>query len=267
MTVVVAKLLAVVVAFTASGAQEQPERRIPFGVGERLVYDVKFGPLKAGTGSMEVTSIDTIRGRLAWRTVFRVKGGVAFYRVNDVMESWIDTATFTSLRFVQDLKQGGKDREKTFEIFPERSTYTVNGGEELPSVPDPLDDASFLYFVRTVPLEIGQTYSYDRYFRPDRNPVRIKVLRRERVSVPAGTFQAIVVQPIIKAKGIFSENGQAEIWLSEDANRMMVQMKSNLPFGSLNLFLKSARPPTVTIETPAPSPPPPPPPIPPAGER
>jgi Protein of unknown function (DUF3108) len=65
------------------------------------------------------------------------------------------------------------------------------------------------------------------------------VLRKESVKVPAGRFDAIVIQPIIKSKGIFSENGRAEIWLSDDDRRMMLQLKSNLSFGTLNLYLKS----------------------------
>jgi hypothetical protein len=50
-----------------------------------------------------------------------------------------------------------------------------------------------------------------------------------------------VIRPSIKTKGIFSENGQAEVWLSEDDKRIMLQMKSKLSFGSLNLYLKSYR--------------------------
>ena len=80
----------------------------------------------------------------------------------------------------------------------------------------------------------------------------IRVLRRERVSVPAGEFNAIVVQPVIKSKGIFSENGHAEVWLSDDRNRIMLQMKSGLSFGSINLYLKSYRPAQAgsTVKTP-----------------
>ena len=106
----------------------------------------------------------------------------------------------------------------------------------------PLDDGSFLYFIRTIPLEIGKEYVFDRYFRPDRNPVRIQVLRREKITVPAGTFDAVVVRPIINARGVFSQNGRAEVWLSDDDKRLMLQMKSHLKFGSLNLYLKSYRP-------------------------
>ena len=223
-------------------AQRTPAR-VPFAVGEALTYDVRFGAIKVGTGRMRVVGREQIRGQDAWRVRFSVSGGTFFYKVNDVYESWMDIYTLNSLRYVQDLNQGSRDRERTFEIFPERAVYreTTRNGNERPSVPDPLDDGSFLFFIRTVPLEVGQTYTFNRYFRPDRNPVIIRVLRRETIKVPAGEFPAIVVQPIIKTSGIFSEGGQAEIWLADDSSRMMLQMKSRLSFGSLNLYLRAFR--------------------------
>jgi hypothetical protein len=233
-----ADVLAIVVALTtvAEPAQQVP---VPFSVGERLEYDVKFGVLKVGSGRMEVVGTETVRGRQAWHTAFTVKGGTFFYKVNDRLESWIDMENFASLRHVQDLQEGRRDRERRYEIFPDRMVYTENEGDEQPTTRDPLDDGSFLYFIRTVPLSVGQTYDFPRYFKPDRNPVRVRVLRKESVKVPAGRFDAIVIQPIIKSKGIFSENGRAEIWLSDDDRRIMLQMKSNLSFGTLNLYLKS----------------------------
>jgi hypothetical protein len=238
--------LAVLLALLAVPAAAQDHgslMRVPFGVGERLEYDVKFGKIKVGSGSMEVAGVETVRGRPTWHTVFQVRGGTFFYRVNDQYESWIDRQTGNSLRFRQDLNEGRRDVERNFEIFPERAVFQENGEDSLQtSVQNPLDDGSFLYFLRTIPLAVGETYTFDRYFRPDRNPVTIKVLRKERIGVPAGEFDAIVVQPVIKTKGIFSENGHAEVWLSDDDNRIMLQMKSGLSFGSLNLYLKSYRP-------------------------
>jgi hypothetical protein len=217
--------------------------RVPYGVGERLEYDVKFGKIKVGSGAMEVAGVQDVRGHDTWHTVFTVRGGTFFYRVNDRYESWIDRRTGNSLRFSQDLSEGRRDVERDFEIIPEQAVYIEGAGSTTqPSVRNPLDDGSFLYFLRTIPLAVGETYTFNRYFRPDRNPVTIKVLRRERIHVPAGEFDAIVVQPIIKTKGIFSENGHAEVWLSDDDNRIMLQMKSGLSFGSLNLYLKSYRP-------------------------
>lgn len=235
----VASMLVALLAPSAH-AQETPAR-VPFEVGETLTYDLRFGAIKVGTSRLRVIGQEMVRGRNTWRVRFNVSGGTFFYKVNDVYESWMDVVTLNSLRYVQDLEQGSRDRERSFEIFPERAVYreSTHGTTDRPSVADPLDDGSFLYFIRTVPLEIGRTYTFNRYFRPDRNPVVIRVLRRERVKVPAGEFDAIVIQPIIKTSGIFAEGGQAEIWLSDDAARMMLQMKSRLSFGTLNLYLRS----------------------------
>jgi hypothetical protein len=215
----------------------------PFVPGERLSYDVYFGVIKVGTGSMEVRGIDTVRGRPAYHTTFRISGGIPLYSVDDVFESWFSVDDLASLRFVQDQNEGSRERQHRYEIFPERRTYDDLTDEkpEQPSVADPLDDGSFVYFVRTVPLEVGKTYEFQRYFKPDRNPVTIRVLRRERVKVPAGTFDAVVVQPVIKTKGVFSEDGHAELWISDDEQRMILQMKSRLSFGSLDLYLTNAR--------------------------
>jgi hypothetical protein len=225
-------------------AQTAAARRVkvPFAAGERSEYDVKFGALRVGNAHMEVVALDTLRGRRAWHIAFWVQGGNFLYRVNDVYESWMDAETLSSLRFVQELEEGGKDRERRFEIYPDRAVFVQTNKKPLKeekSVTQPLDDGSFMYFIRTIPLTVGQTYDFDRYFRPDRNPVRIRVLRKERIKVPAGTFNAIVIQPLIKTKGIFSENGHAEVWLSDDDKHIMLQLKSKLSFGSLNLYLKS----------------------------
>jgi hypothetical protein len=239
--------IAAAVALGVAGAQQPsppstPPAR-PFVPGELLTYDVQFGPIKAGTGTMEVRGIENMRGRDAYHTVFRISGGIPLYRVDDTFESWFTTDDLSSLRFIQDQNEGQKERERRYEIYPERRTYDDLGDDkgEQPSVAHPLDDGSFVYFVRTLPLEVGRTYEFPRYFKPDRNPVTIHVLRRERITVPAGTFDAIVIQPVIKAKGVFSEQGKAELWISDDEHRMILQMKSQLAFGSIELYLTNVR--------------------------
>jgi uncharacterized protein DUF3108 len=203
-------------------------RPVPFTSGERMDYVAKMGPMNPGRGFMEIVGIEDVRGRPAVHTRFQLKGRAFFFSANYLLESWVDQATFTSLRFTQDNDGDATDKDKVYEIFPDRQTYRVNGGAELPSVPAPLDEGALLYYVRTMDLEVGKTYDLNRYFRPDRNPVVVKVLRKETIKVPAGTFNTIVIQPIIKAKGIFSEGGKAQIYLSDDKDRIMVQMRVHL---------------------------------------
>jgi hypothetical protein len=188
--------------------------RLPFKQGERLEFQVKYGPLGVGNAVLEVLGVQTVRGTPTVHTTFSVKGGIRVYRVNDRYESWFDPRNFATLRAVHDIDQGE----------------------------EPLDEGSFIFFLRSIPLEVGKTYEFQRYFRPDRNPVRVTVVRRERVKVPAGEFQAIVVRPTIKTSGIFGEGGRAEVWFSDDSARTVVQLKSQLKFGSLNLLLRRQRP-------------------------
>ena len=213
-----------------------------FSVGERLTYDVRFGPLHVGHGTMLLAGIDTVRGHIAWRAVFTISGGTLFFKVRDSTVSWFDTATLVSLRFVQHLREGRYRADRDYQIYPERASYARLDKPEVPSVREPLDDESFLYFLRTVRPDVGRTYQFDRYFQPEGNPIIIHVLRREPVTVPAGRFNAIVLQPQIITKGIFSRNGHAEVWLADDSTHMMIQLKSRLSFGSLNLYLTSYSP-------------------------
>jgi hypothetical protein len=232
-------LLALAGVPASAGAQPHP-----FAPGERMTYNVQFSGLKVGSGVMEVQGIESVRGREAYHTVFRFRGSIIGFKVNDVFESWFATDDLSSLRFHKEQDEGPKESSDRYEIYPERATYDdlLDRKGEQRSVSNPLDDGSFLYFVRTVPLAAGQTYQFNRYFKPDRNPVAIRVLRRERVKVPAGTFDAVVVRPIINAKGIFSEGGQAEVWLSDDERRIVLQVKTRLSIGSLNLFLSKYEP-------------------------
>lgn len=222
---------------TAQSTDGAP-RRNAYGVGESLIYDVKFGFLNVGTARMDVLGIETIRGRRAWHTKLEITGGIPGYRVHEVLESWIDMENENSLRHVKQSVEGSRERSYTYEILPERGVFRENDKPEQPTVEHPLDDGAFLYFVRNQPLVVGKSYDFPRYFIPDRNPVTVQVERTERIEVPAGPFDTIVLRPIIKARGVFSKNGRAELWLTNDERRLMVRMETHLAFGTISLRLR-----------------------------
>ena len=232
-------LLTSAAAALPAAAQDGNGRRASaFSVGESLVYDVKYGVFNVGTARMEVLALDTLRGRKVWHTKLEIEGGIPGYRVHDVLESWIDVETFNSLRHRQETVEGKRERTKVYEIFPERGVYREDNKPERPTVAQPLDEGAFIFYVRNQPLELGRSYDFPRYFIPDRNPVTLIVDRKVKITVPAGTFQAIVVKPIIKSKGVFSQNGRAEIWFTDDDRRLMVRMETHVIFGTISLQLR-----------------------------
>jgi hypothetical protein len=101
---------------------------------------------------------------------------------------------------------------------------------------------SFLFYARTLPLHVGDVDTIPRYFKPGRDVI-LRVLRKERITVPAGTFETIVVQPTItNAGGLFGQGGQAEVYFSDDSARTLIMLRSKVPVvGSLSLHLKEFR--------------------------
>lgn len=218
---------------------------VPFGPGETARYQVKLGLFgDVGEGSLTVGPLDTVRGHETYHLRMHIKGGIPFAHVDTKYESWLDVDELMSRRFHQDQHEVRYERKRTFDFFPEDQRWELANGEtgELPT-DMPLDDLSFLFFVRTLPLEVGKEYRFNRYFQEDGNPVRLKVLRTETVRVPAGTFETIVVRPIIKSKGLFSEGGEAEVYFTNDANRVLVMLKSKVKIlRSLDLVLEEYTP-------------------------
>jgi hypothetical protein len=212
----------------------------PFAVGEKLSYSAKLGMLTLGSGTLEVASVDTVRGVESFRIRFRLQGKTMFYSLDDVLESWVGVDDLTSRRFVQDFVENDKPTKRQYEIYPDSGFYREHGRDTTSPTPaDPLDDAAFFYFVRVTPLEVGKKYTFDRYFRKDKNPVTIEVLKREKMDLPDGSnVQCLVLHPVIDTKGMFSKRSDTRIWLSDDSRRLPVQIRTKFPFGTITLRLK-----------------------------
>jgi Protein of unknown function (DUF3108) len=234
------KSLAFALLAIQSGAAPADTSAFPFAVGEKLTYSAKLGMISLGSGTLEVAGKDSIRGHETFRFRFRLQGKTVFYSLDDVLESWVGVGDFTSRRFVQDFVENNKPKHRTYEIYPDSGFFRELGKDKTePTPPDPLDDAAFFYFVRITPLEVGKKYVYQRYFKKDKNPVTIDVVKREKMDLPDGSeVNCLVLQPVIDTPGMFSKRSDTRIWLTDDARRLPVQIRTKFPFGTITLRLK-----------------------------
>ena len=193
---------------------------------------------------MSVNGIDSVRGHESYVFEFGLEASAPFYKAKNVLRSWTGTQDLISRRFRQDLVENGKQRPRYYEIFPDSQTFVQEqrpGAK--PSVSDPLDDAAFFYFLRTLTLEVGKTYRYERYFRKELNPVVIKVIKREKMELPDGReVPCFVLNPIVGEDGVFAPRARAQLWITDDAQRVPVQIRSKLPFGTVTLRLERITP-------------------------
>ena len=223
---------------------------VPFGPGERLEYKVKLGIFNAGEAHMEVLGIDTVRGEPSYHVEVAMEGSLLLgaFKLDSRFESWIDTRLITSHRYISDESYTGYSSYRSFEFYPDRMIWDQTDENVIGELATalPLDDISFIYFLRSLPLEVGQTYTYSRYFKKDGNPVIIEVERRDVRETAAGTFNTIVVRPTIQTDGLFADGGDAELHFTDDENRYLVYMRVGMPFiGSITLHLEKIIPGTL----------------------
>ncbi|MDK9699241.1 MAG: DUF3108 domain-containing protein [bacterium] len=225
---------------------ERPVVNNAFKVGEKLVFSVEFGAVVAGTATLEVLSVVPVEGRNAYLLRAEAKSSKGFdiiYRVRDRMESYVDTAWFRTLKFVKKLREGNYKDEKVVEYnHKTRKATTFSWGKDVQETDfDSLtvDVLSSLYLVRLMPLAVGEPVFFPVHDITKRYPLMVEVQKKERITVPAGSFDCLVVEPKLQSEGIFKRKGRIWVWLTNDERRMPVKMTSELPFGSIVCNLMS----------------------------
>ena len=216
---------------------------LAFGPGERLVYKVKIGWFNAGEGELTLLGVDSIRGHRAYRAYMHVQGSFMGLGVDDKYHSWFDVGTMQSWRFIRDIHDPGYTSYRHYEMVPARRAWEREDNDEYGTLGSliPLDDIAFMYHLRDLPLVAGETYVVDRYFKEDGNPIEVEVLRYDERETEGVRYQTVVVRPRVQSDGLFGEDGEAEIHLTNDEFHYPVYMKFDMGAfpGSLTLHLRS----------------------------
>jgi len=216
-----------------------------FGKGERLEFSVGYGMIKAGTALMEIPEIVKFNGRRCYHIVSTAKSNKffsVFFKVDDKVESFMDVHELYSHRFDKHLREG-KFRADVSVLFDQENHLAIyDNGQDTFSVAEYVQDVlSAFYFVRTQDLKVGRSIFVDNHTDKKNYPLEVKVLRKERRKVSAGTFDCVVVEPILKASGIFKQKGRLTVWLTDDETKMPVLMKSKVIIGSISTELTNYR--------------------------
>ncbi len=219
---------------------------IPFGPGEELRYRLRASFVGGGEALMAIGETEDVNGFATWPVTWKIRGSALGFGMNDTLSSWLDTETLVSRRFTKSQNSG--KRIRAYDFFPEERLVHRLDYDTTWALPTalPLDDLSFLYFVRAMPLRVGETHTLNRYFKDDGNPVILKILRRDEIEVPAGIFNTIVVRPILPGNRLFGEGSDAEVHISDDERRLVVYMRADMGLflPELEMFLESVVAPT-----------------------
>jgi len=241
--VVMGAVFATVPALTAHGQSDvNAHPPLPFAVGERLVYRVRLSALgTVGSSVMWIEGPVDVRGvpTLLLRSSFEARKG--FIRASGTSESWYDAIGGMALRFEKRETRPFNTQHERVEMFPAIQRWeSMAGVSGESSTAMPLDELSFIYYIRTLDFCADSTYSINRHYDVAKNPVLIRALRREIITTVAGTFPTVVVEMRVRDASRFKDGGIITLFLSDDARRLPVRIDAPAPmFGTATFTLES----------------------------
>jgi len=214
-----------------------------FTVGEKLLFDVNYGIITAGYAEMSIPQMDPVLGNSAFKVQFTVRSTPTFdffFEVRDRYETYLDSIGIFPWRFEQHIKEGKFKRDYTA-IFDQTNhkAKTDEGDFDIPAYVH--DIMSAFYYARTIDythFKIGQRVNLQNFYKGKTNPLDIKYLGKQKITVDAGTFNCIIVEPLVKEGGLFKSEGRILIWLSDDERKIPVKVNTKVIIGSIDAELK-----------------------------
>ncbi|MFA4948360.1 MAG: DUF3108 domain-containing protein [Candidatus Krumholzibacteriia bacterium] len=218
-------------------------REVPFGEGELFTYAIQYGLIYAGEATLEIRNIAVLDSAKAYHVISTARTSSAFdhvFKVRDRHDSFVDYDNLFSLSFEKHLREGKFKRDEKV-IFDQKNHVAIYPEKRVPIAPNTQDFLSAVYYARTLPLEVGQAIALANHTGGKNYPIYIKVLRRERIKVPAGEFDCLVVEPILQTSSLFEQKGKLTIWITDDTVKMPVLLRSKVVIGAFEAVLKSYR--------------------------
>lgn len=217
--------------------------------GEELKFGIHYGFIRAGTAYIRSNGVTKTEFGPAYRieTIANSAKAIdAVFKVRDVNYSWISSKDYSSYGYSQSVREGGYYRDEWVSFNAPMMTYY--GMVKRKKGPEPLeglttgpvqDMLTSLFYVRMQDLNTNKDIIFDVANREHTYPLVVKIIKREKVKVPAGTFNCVVVEPAFRGEGIFITKGKSlKVWLTDDERKMPVKMEAEVFIGSVSATLE-----------------------------
>ncbi|VAX22205.1 hypothetical protein MNBD_NITROSPINAE01-852 [hydrothermal vent metagenome] len=223
--------------------------RLPFKPGEKIIYDVSWLGIVAGEARLEVVSQINFNGHNVQKLKISSTstGWVRkIHRVDDATYSYFDVDNLHSHKVEIKISEGSYRKTKIMEFNQEALTvkYTVNDKEpkEFDIDPDSQDPLSSIFYLRTMrdKIKVGARLYIPIFDDKKKYELEVRILHKERLNLPKGMVDTIVVRPFLKSEGVFQRKGKMWIWLTDDEYLIPVQIRSKIAVGSFYATMKDS---------------------------
>lgn len=217
---------------------------LPFEVGEKITYQLKWGVVPAGTVVLEVLPGTVIDGQPCRHFRMSVRSNSfidTFYKVRSVIEGYTDPNLSHSRHYRKKQREGSSRRD--IEIRFNGSEHTAQyynlkekRGRAPIVVPEGcFDPFSVIYYCRL--LDFTTLDMIERPVTDGKKSVigRVNNRGRQRLIIDDQSYDTFMIEPDIQhLSGVFKKSKEANIfiWLSADERRIPVKLASKVIVGS-----------------------------------
>ncbi len=210
---------------------------------QRFEFDLKWGFVLAGHSALQSTDAIANSPATVESSAISADWMENFYRVRDYIRVEVDDMEDFfpfNYRIITEEGKHRKDREVQFDRVNGKAYYTdhLDGKQKEYEIPEIVyDPLSSFFKIKGLPLEVGKSHFITMFDSKKVWEVEVKVHKKEIITVPAGTFETIKIQPLMQSEGIFNSKGDIFIWISDDERRIPVKIRTEILIGNITGLL------------------------------
>lgn len=205
----------------------------------RVYYTTLGMYIAAGEASFTV-SLEKFNGRPAYHCVGVGKSYSFFdnfFKVRDRYESYIDTATMLPLKFIRDVHEGSykKYNNVTFNHSAGTAVSTTGVFKITNCIQDVV---SAMYYARNVNFnkyKVNDKIPFDMFLDDEISHLYLRYLGKETIKTRFGKFKSIKIKPLLLKGTMFEGGEKMNVWVSDDANRLVLRVESPISVGSVKV--------------------------------
>ncbi len=218
-------------------------KNLAFNAGEKVSYTVFYSTaglyINAGTATFTNT-LETLNNKPVYHIVGEGSTNSSYdwiYKVRDKYETYIDTGTMQTLKFVRNINEGGFKKYQNVTFNKTANTAITNEG--VFKIPGCVQDVvSAVFYARNIDfsrLNPEDKIAFSMFLDNEVHEMYIRYLGKETIKTKYGKFNAIKFKPLLIKGSIFEGGEKMTVWVTDDANHIPVRIESPIVVGKVKI--------------------------------